>query len=348
MKKTQIQQQQYIAGMLKDAPRADEVSYYQDFVNVFDAERLMRERDCQNQPQYIVDELNRLSTESWKVVWQRVKCHVNGGKAYQSISKRGTKKQISKAKYNSLPENEKRKWSAIIRNASGVSVEAQRLYDMFLAARAAFKGGWVIPLTGKEIEPGIKAASAACAYEMRRGLQLPLFEDVIKAQRWNDKAWEIHLQSMAEVSQNVDTERLPERSQIAKKLREHRNAIASHWKSKATKRWKTGRNSQYKLLREMIANASAGVVCIHKKDSAKHKSTQRLLQVLDIKLLATDMQDLERKEIRRNPMPQNTLRVWRSSGAKFVDYVQPASQPVANQELVEIPTGFRHLAHLRK
>jgi hypothetical protein len=348
MKKTQMQRQQYIAGMLKKKISPDEISYYQNFVNIFDAERLMRERDCENQPEDIVERINTLSTESWKVVWQRYKKQVNGGKAYQSTTKGGGKKQISKAKYNLLSDKEKRNYGAIVRNASGGSLEPQRLYEMFLAARAAFNTGWTIPLTGKVLEPGIKAASAACAYELRRGLQQPLFEDVVKAQKWNDKAWEIHLQDMADVEQNVDIERLPERSQVARKLRDHRNRITSYWKSTGSKRWKMGRNSQYRLLREMIANASKGVVCVAKKDTAQHKAQKRLMQVLNITLLATDMQERERGQIRHKPMPQNTLRVWRSSGARFVDYVQPASQPVAKQKLVEIPIGFRHLAHLRK
>jgi hypothetical protein len=134
--------------------------------------------------------VNDLNSTAWRVVRQRAKYFTFGGSAYKSTDKKGETKQISVQKYNSLNDKQKGKCEKIARDGSGQIVEAQRLIEMHQAAIVALVVGHKT-LTGKVLEPGIKAASSAAASELRRSLQMPLFEDVVEAEKFHEKAWKL-------------------------------------------------------------------------------------------------------------------------------------------------------------
>ena len=258
----------------------------------------------------------------WKAAQKRARFYANG-RSEKDVAKQQVKRVSAKLKAMGWTQNDESQLVAL-ENANeggtGVTLELPRVYEMFLAARAAFIGGYCNSRSGKDLPGvknvhdviaffklkdkqsrdkylginglpvGLKAASSAASNELLRSLKEPQFEDVTQAERFNANAWRIHLQGMNEVSQTVDISRLPSRDIVARKLAEHRNRITSYWKSTGSKRWKMGRDSQYRLLREIIANALNGIAYNPKKDTAQHKAAKRLMQVLATQLLASDMQ----------------------------------------------------------
>ncbi len=173
-------------------------------------------------------------------------------------------------------------------NGFGVGLDMQALYECFLAARAACLGGFTTP-TGKVVEVGYtqyvakngkvhlrcKAGNSASDAEIRRNSKEPLFDDVTKAQIGNDKAWKARREDLAESPQSIDVEQFGEdtqarRNYFAKMLRINRNIIANHHKATPSKRWKSNRNRDSKLLREITAYALAGTLCLDPTDK-KHK-----------------------------------------------------------------------------
>lgn len=232
---------------------------------------------------------------AWKAAFKRARFYTNGA-SEKNVEKQQVKRVNPKLKALGWTQNDEAQLIALENakeNGTGVTLEMARIYEMFLAARAAFIGGYHNPRTGKDLQPGLKAASSAASNELLRSLKEPVFEDVTQAERWSDTAWRIHLQGMDEVAQTIDISRLPSRDIVARKLAEHRKRIAIYWKSTGSKRWKTGRDSQYRLLREIIANALNGIAYNPKKDTAEHKAAKRLMQVLKIQLLASDMQRID-------------------------------------------------------
>ena len=229
---------------------------------------------------------------AWKSAFKRSRFYTNGA-SEKNVEKQQVKRVNPKLKALGWTQNDEAQLIALENaneNGTGVTLELPRVYEMFLAARTAFIGGYHNTRTGKDLQPGLKAASSAASNELLRGLKEPQFEDVTKAEKWNANAWRLHLQGMNDVAQSVDISRLPKRDIVAKKLAEHRKRITSYWKSSGSKRWMSGRNSQFRLLREIIANALNGIAYNPKKDSAEHKAAKRLMQVLNTQLIASDMQ----------------------------------------------------------
>ena len=258
----------------------------------------------------------------WKAAQKRARFYANG-RSEKDVAKQQVKRVSAKLKSAGWTQKDESQLVAL-ENANeggtGVTLELARVYEMFLAARAAFIGGYCNLRTGKDLPGvqdihtvikffrikdkairdkymeinglpvGLKAASSAASNELLRSLKEPQFEDVTQAERFNANAWRLHLQGMNEVAQTVDISRLPSRDIVARKLAEHRNRITSYWKSKGSKRWMAARDSQYRLLREIIASALIGIAYNPKKDTAQHQATKRLKQVLATQLLASDMQ----------------------------------------------------------
>lgn len=339
MKKTQIQRHQWINGLLKDPKAPDAVAYYADHVQLFEAHRLMQERDAEGMTEEQRESVKAYTATAWQAVWERYRYHTSGGSAYQKTTKSGKRKQISAKAWKSLGAKQKQGYERIVRNASGGTLEAGRLCEMFLAGRVAAIAGYHNPLTDKVLQPGISAARAAVAYELRRGLQQPLFEDFAAAEAWNERAWKIHREDMPDVAQNFDPERLPELEQIDAKMEELKSRITNYWQSRGSKRWKHAAAANIRLLEKYVASAYEGTVCYPKKDTAEYKALQRLTDIMHNTLIPSDLQDVTQEfNPRRKPMPQNTMRLWRSGGVSgWVDYPAKTTQVAAPQQLMDIP-----------
>jgi len=201
-------------------------------------------------------------------------------------------------------------------NGFGVGLDMQALYECFLAARAACLGGFTTP-TGKVVEVGYtqyvakngkvhlrcKAGNSASDAEIRRNSKEPLFDDVTKAQIGNDKAWKARREDLAESQQTIDIEQFGEdtqarRNYFAKMLRINRNIIANHHKATPSKRWKSNRNRDSKLLREMTAYALAGTLCLDPSDKGhkgkKYLNMRNLAKLIKDTLQPEQMQGLTR------------------------------------------------------
>jgi hypothetical protein len=351
--KTQIQQHQYINGLLKKIPSAQPLKAYAEATQVIEAVQLMLQSDFGKiHLPWVESEANRLNTTAWNIAFHRAKIQSRGGSAYRSKGKKSNAKQISIAKYKSLSDKQKAKYEKVSRDGTGQPVEAQRIVEMFLAARHALVLGHNT-LTGKYLEPGEKAASAAAAMELRRATQMPLFDDVMKARKFWDNALEAEREELPEVAQDFDPERIGEsdsrRPIMASALWEARKRIITYWKSSGSRQWKASWKKDSRLLREVVTGALAGRLFAGKHDSSRRKTLAQLAKRINKPLMANDLQDIiaSRRSGKRKPL--QTIKLWRGTGVcGWVEYTQPELQTIAKQELVELPLGFRHLAHLRK
>ena len=296
------------------------------------------------------DLVNDLNSTAWRVVRQRAKYFAFGGRAYQTTNKKGEVKQISTGKYNLLTDKQKAKYQTIMRDGTGQSVEAQRLIEMHNAALTALIAGHKT-LTGKVLEPGIKAASSAVASELRRSLQMPLFEDEAQAEKFHEKAWKYLRADLQHSCDEHDTEYY-NRNQMAKMLNESKkrlhlaypkrfndNRVFNAWKAKS------------KMLRGIAASICKGMFSAPDNNSSERKAMDKLAEIMQNTLIPSDLQDLQSNEQSaiKARKTLKTIKLWRSSGARWIEYIQPEpSQVVDKVELVELPLGFRHLAHLRK
>ena len=338
IKESQVSDSQYVMNIHNEAKnrKAQPLAQYVDthvfmrrgaaLPQIVGSERLNRLRDilaARKQGNRDAAMLISVSAKvGWKAAHKRARFYANG-RSEKDVLKQQVKRVSAKLKSAGWTQNDEAQLVAL-ENANeggtGATLELPRIYEMFLAARAAFIGGYCNSRTGKALpgvksvhgvvaffrikdKPtrnkylevnglpiGLKAASSAASNELLRSLKEPQFEDVTKAERFHANAWRIHLQGMNEVSQTVDISRLPSRDIVARKLADHRNRITSYWKSKGSKRWMSARDSQYRLLREIIASALIGIAYNPKKDTAQHQAAKRLKQVLATQLLASDMQ----------------------------------------------------------
>ena len=236
--------------------------------------------------------INGLNATAWQCVWQRVKYFTFGGSAYQSTNKKGVTKQVSVQKYNSLTTKQKGKYEKIARDGSGQIVEAQRLIEMHQVALVALIVGHKT-LNGKVLEPGIKAASSACAAELRRSLQMPLFEDVAAAEKFHEKAWKLLKEQLQHSCDEQDTEYYS-RDEMAEKLRACKNrlhlAYPQRFKDKRTyNAW----SAKSKLLRETAVNICNGTFCAHDNNSSERKALDKLADIMHKTLIPSDLQDLQ-------------------------------------------------------
>ena len=108
---------------------------------------------------------------------------------------------------------------------------------------------------------------------------------------------------MAESPQTIDVEQFGEdtqarRNYFAKMLRINRNIVANHHEATPSKRWKSNRNRDYKLLREITAYALAGTLCLDPSDKRqkgwKYHSMRNLAKLIKDTLQPEQMQGLTR------------------------------------------------------
>jgi hypothetical protein len=297
------------------------------------------------------ERVNDLNSTAWKVVRQRAKYFTYGGSAYQSTNKKGESKQISISKYNSLSDKQKAKYKIIARDGSGQIVEAQRLIEMHQAAVVALVVGHKT-LNGKVLEPGIKAASSAAGLELSRSLQMPLFEDIEQAEKFHEKAWKTIRAELPDVAQVFDPERIGDDENRLRLLltarREARIRLATYWKSSGSRQWKSSLVKDLMLLRSVVVNVCAGRAFAGEHDSSQRKSIRLMAERINKPLTANELQDIMESRRIESRKPLKTIKLWRSSGARWIEYIQSEPQALAKQDVVELPIGFRHLAHLRK
>ena len=133
---------------------------------------------------------------------------------------------------------------------------------------------------------------------------------------------------------------------------EARLRLASYWKSSASRQWKSSLQKDLILLREIVASACEGKAFAGEHNSSRRKSLLKLAERINKPLMANELQDVmaTRRETPRKSL--QTIKLWRrldrDGVCGWVEYIQPEKQTIAKQELVELPIGFRHLAHLRK
>jgi hypothetical protein len=342
MKRTQMQRAQYIAGMEKKKQSPDQIWRFDKSVQPIDSVNLALAMDAENARfPWIEEEINRLTRESWRIANKRANIHCHGIIAYRPRSKKTGTKQISVSQWKALTTNEKRKYEMVTRPGTGQPVETQRVVDMFMAARAAMIQGHKT-LTGKEIEAGEKAASSACAMELRRAVQMPLFDDVMKAQKFWDHALEMEIETLPQVEQVIDPERFgDEKNRLRLMLSARRDArirLARYWKSSISRQWKSSLRKDLILLREIVASACEGKAFAGEHDSSRRKSILKLAERINNPLMENDLQDVMATRREKSCKPLETIKLWRGKGVcGFVEYAQPKPQTIAKQELVEIP-----------
>jgi hypothetical protein len=293
---TQVVDQQYvqnIRGAAKKRKAAELPQYKKEDVRSqhLEKQRLEIETYLKANPSE-ADRVNDLNSEAWRVVWQRAKYFTFGGTAYQTTTKKGDVKQISIGKYNSLKAKQKAKYQKIARDGSGQIVEAQRLIEMHNAALTALIAGHKT-LTGKVLEAGIKAASSACASELRRSLQMPLFEDVAEAEKFHEKAWKLLRSELQHSCDEHDTEYF-NRNEMAKMLRKCKNRLHIAYPKRFTdKRTFNAWEAKSKLLRNTAASICNGMFSAPENSSSERKALDKLAEIMHNTLIPSDLQDLQ-------------------------------------------------------
>lgn len=238
------------------------------------------------------ESVNNLNSTAWKVVWQRAKYFTFGGSAYATTNKKGESKQISVQKYNSLTDKQKGKYQKIARDGSGQVVEAQRLIEMHQVAMVALVAGHKT-LNGKVLEAGIKAASSACAAELRRSLQMPLFEDVEQAEKFHEKAWKLLRAELQHSCDEHDTEYF-NRDEMAKKLRACKNRLHIAYPQRfSDKRTYNAWKAKSELLRQTAASICKGMFSAPDNNSSERKALDKLADIMHNTLIPSDLQDLQ-------------------------------------------------------
>jgi len=265
------------------------------------------------------DRVNDLNSEAWRVVWQRAKYFTFGGTAYQTTTKKGAAKQISIGKYNSLTDKQKAKYQKIARDGSGQIVEAQRLIEMHNAALTGLIAGHKT-LTGKVLEPGIKAASSAAASELRRSLQMPLFEDVAEAEKFHEKAWKLLRAELQHSCDEEDTEYF-NRDEMAKMLRKCKNRLHLAYPQRFNdKRTFNAWEAKSKLLRNTAASICKGMFSAPENNSSERKALDKLAEIMQNTLIPSDLQDLQ--------------------GGAVVELPQSVESKQVKTQIIEIETGW--------
>jgi hypothetical protein len=293
---TQVVDQQYvqnIRGAAKKRKAAELPQYKKEDVRSqhLEKQRLEIETYLMANPSE-ADRVNDLNTTAWRVVWQRAKYFTFGGTAYQTTTKKGVAKQISIGKYNSLTDKQKAKYQKIARDGSGQIVEAQRLIEMHNAALTGLIAGHKT-LTGKVLEPGIKAASSAAASELRRSLQMPLFEDVEQAEKFHEKAWKLLRTELQHSCDEHDTEYF-NRDEMAKMLRKCKNRLHLAYPQRFTdKRTFNAWEAKSKLLRNTAASICKGMFSAPENNSSERKALDKLAEIMQNTLIPSDLQDLQ-------------------------------------------------------
>jgi hypothetical protein len=293
---TQVVDQQYVQnfrGAAKKRKAAELPQYKKEDVRSqhLEKQRLEIEAYIRANPRQS-DIVNDLNTTAWRVVWQRAKYFTFGGSAYQSTNKKGETKQISVQKYNSLKDKQKGKFEKIARDGSGQIVEAQRLIEMHQAAVVALVVGHKT-LTGKVLEPGIKAASSAAACELRRSVQMPLFEDVVEAEKFHEKAWKL---LRAELQHSCDQEvtEYYNRNEMAEKLRVCKNRLHLAYPERFNdKRSFNAWKAKSELLRNTAVSICDGAFSANENNSSERKALDRLADIMCNSLIPSDLQDLQ-------------------------------------------------------
>ena len=238
------------------------------------------------------ERVNDLNSMAWKVVWQRAKYFTFGGSAYATTNKKSESKQISVQKYNSLTDKQKGKYQKIARDGSGQIVEAQRLIEMHQIAMVALVAGHKT-LNGKVLEAGIKAASSACAAELRRSLQMPLFEDVEQAEKFHEKAWKLLRAELQHSCDEQDTEYF-NRHEMADKLRTCKNRLHIAYPQRFTdKRTYNAWKAKSELLRQTAASICKGMFSAPDNNSSERKALDKLADIMHNTLIPSDLQDLQ-------------------------------------------------------
>jgi len=293
---TQAVDQEYIANMRGAARKrkAQELPQYKkdDTRSEYLAkQRLEIENYLKNNPQEN-DNIVTLNSEAWRVVWQRVKFFTFGGSAYQSKAPtQGETKQVSVQKYNSLTAKQKERFEKIARDGSGQAVEAQRLVEMHQAAIVALVAGH-ITRSGKVIEAGIKAASAACAAELRRSYQMPLFEDITAAEKFHEKAWKL-LRADLQHSCDQEATEYYNRSQMAEKLRACKARLHIAYHQRFTDgRTNLGWRKKSALLRKTAASICNGTFSALENGSSERKALDALADIMRKTLIPQDIKRL--------------------------------------------------------
>ncbi|NDG71786.1 MAG: hypothetical protein EBY32_10890 [Proteobacteria bacterium] len=304
--------QQYIAnirGAAKKRKAAELPQYKKEDVRSqhLEKQRLEIETYLNANPSQ-AERVNDLNTTAWRVVWQRAKYFTFGGTAYQTTTKKGDAKQISIGKYNSLKDKQKRKYEKIARDGSGQIVEAQRLIEMHDAALTALIAGHKT-LTGKVLEPGIKAASAAAAFELRRSLQMPLFEDVAQAEKFHEKAWKLIREELQHSCDQEDTEYFP-RLEMADMLRKCKNRLQVAYPHRFTdKRVFNAWKAKSKLLRNTAVSICNGMFSAFDNNSAERKALDKLAEIMRNTLIPSDLQDLQDSAVVELPQSVESQQV---------------------------------------
>jgi hypothetical protein len=275
---------------------------------------------------------SRSSKAAWAVAFTRKRFFENGSKAYvvKGYKKVDGKrvlveKTIGDKAYKSLTANKKAKAGIIIRDGSGTTLEQSRIYEMFLAARAAFLGGYSNPRSGKHFDKGWKAASSAASNELMRGLKEPMFEDFAKAEAFSDKVRKIIAEEIGNVQdvnyqeeaqaefsfaekievakslKDFDVQRLGDednrRSRLAGLLWIARKRVINHWKSSDSRQWKASWAKDSKTLRGFIASALAGELYAGSHNSHRRATLRRIAQIVEDQSIADEAQSAMEKAI---------------------------------------------------
>lgn len=327
---TQVVDQQYvqnIRGAAKKRKAAELPQYKKEDVRSqhLEKQRLEIETYLKANPSE-ADRVNDLNSEAWRVVWQRAKYFTFGGTAYQTTTKKGGAKQISIGKYNSLTDKQKAKYQKIARDGSGQIVEAQRLIEMHNAALTGLIAGHKT-LTGKVLEPGIKAASSACASELRRSVQMPLFEDVEQAEKFHEKAWKLLRAELQHSCDEEDTEYF-NRDEMADKLRSCKNRLHIAYPQRFNdKRTYNAWKAKSELLRNTAVSICNGMFSAPDNSSSERKALDKLAEIMHNTLIPSDLQDLQ-------------------DGA-VVELPQSVESKQVKTQVIEIGTGWESITYAK-
>lgn len=323
-----MQRQQYISGMKRKLPKWKGDSHYIKcgLPEVVEYERLVRLKmilaaRASGDKKAALD-ASRSAKAGWGVAYSRKRYFENGANAYWSVTSKDGKtavKYISPRKFLKMSKKQKKSQGVekTFHDGRGASLEMQKVYEMFLAARAAFLTGYHNPISGKDFEPGIKAASSAASNEIRRALQMPFFDSIAKAERFSDKTREILRKELAESQeiecqedvdmirpegallesalQDFDVERLGNsdwrRRRLADCLWNARKRVINYWKSTNNRKWKSCWKNDSRLLREIVASALGGRLFAGSHDSSRRKHLRDLSKRIGNTLIASDLQD---------------------------------------------------------
>ena len=228
----------------------------------------------------------KLEAAAWRTANQRAKFHACGAARLEIANGKDAGKRVTR----NSPLAQRRKVRAKFTEGTGLSIETQTLLELYLAARAALLCSQTADLAYcPQVRPSQKLANRAASSELHHSTREPVFADMEKAARAQDRAyrraretWQdrepVAGQAQPHCAEFLSGESLPPRAIVARGLWRARKAVRAYWAaSKSPFRFK-GQKDDMRALRDLAADILRGVEGLNRwrDDASRAQRLHRL------------------------------------------------------------------------